>query len=267
VDNSDVRHALGTQKERARARHETRKKQLFGKIQLLKNGHFQGIKPTFFLHAQKRHGSHYRFSQKRLLFKFKLRDEIVMRIGYARVSRPDQSLELQLTALRGVGCCTKIFTDVASGARSTRKGLEEALSCAREGDSLVVWKLDRLGRSLRGLVNLIGDLSAREVQFISLTDGISTESATGRLFFHITAAFAEMEREIISERTKAGLDVAKKQGRIGGRKKIIESNKEEAAIKLFALDLTHKQVAKIIGVSLPTLYRSFPAEVLRRKVC
>ena len=137
-----------------------------------------------------------------------------MLIGYARVSTADQDLALQTDALTKAGC-EKLFTDKASGAKADRPGLAEALRFARAGDCIVVWKLDRLGRSIQGLISLAADLSARKIDFRSLTDGFDTSTASGRLLFHILASVAEMERELIKERTVAGLAAARKKGGIG----------------------------------------------------
>lgn len=139
-----------------------------------------------------------------------------MRIGYARVSTDDQSLELQTQALVQAGC-DRLFTDRTSGSRMDRPGLKEALSHLREGDSLVVWKLDRLGRGVKGLVDLVTHLETQSIHFQSLTDQIDTSTPAGRFFFHVMASLAQMERELIVERTRAGLEAARRLGRIGGR--------------------------------------------------
>ena len=149
-----------------------------------------------------------------------------MLIGYARVSTEDQSLDLQLDALRQAGC-ERVYTDKASAARTPRPGLSEARSQLREGDVLVVWKLDRLGRSVKGLVDFVGELAEEDVQFRSLTDGIDTTTPHGRFFFHMMASLAQMERELIAERTKAGLDAARKRGRMVGRKRRMTPGKIE----------------------------------------
>src|SRR5437763_3033203 len=141
-----------------------------------------------------------------------------MLIGYARVSTQDQTLNLQKNALEKIGC-SKIFTDTASGAQTERKGLDEALAYVREGDSLVVWKLDRLGRSLKHLIETITALNNRNVGFQSITEHIDTTTSGGKLIFHIFGAFAEFERDIIRERTNAGLAAARAGGRFGGRPK------------------------------------------------
>jgi DNA invertase Pin-like site-specific DNA recombinase len=179
-------------------------------------------------------------------------------IGYARVSTADQSLELQLDALRQAGC-ERVFTDKASAARTPRHGLSAAQSHLREGDSLVVWKLDRLGRSVKGLVDLVGELAQQGVQFRSLTDGIDTTTPHGRFFFHMMASLAQMERELIAERTKAGLDAARRRGRMVGRKRRMTPSKIESAKRLLGGGMSPREVAQNLGVSIPTLYRWVPA--------
>src|SRR5215217_3614178 len=143
-----------------------------------------------------------------------------MFVGYARVSTTDQTLDLQHDALTKAGC-TKIFTDTASGAQAERKGLTEALSYVRAGDNLVVWKLDRLGRSLKDLIARITELNDRKIGFKSLTEQIDTTTSGGKLIFHIFGALAEFERDIIRERTNAGLEAARARGRRGGRRKTL----------------------------------------------
>jgi DNA invertase Pin-like site-specific DNA recombinase len=152
-------------------------------------------------------------------------------IGYVRVSTEDQSLDLQLDALRLAGC-ERVITDKTSAANIHRPGLSEARSQLREDDVLVVWKLDRLGRSVKGLVDLVDELAEEKVQFRSLTDGIDTTTPNGRFFFHMMASLAQMERELIAERTKAGLDVARKRGRMVGRKRRMTQGKLESAKQL-----------------------------------
>jgi DNA invertase Pin-like site-specific DNA recombinase len=156
-----------------------------------------------------------------------------MRIGYARVSTRDQNLELQLDALNKAGC-KRIFTDKLSGAQLERPGLKEALSHLREADTLVVWKLDRLGRSVKGLVDLVNELETQKVHFQSITDGVDTKTPAGRFFFHVMASLAQMERELIMERTRAGLEAARCQGRVGGRKRRMTDSKVQAARMLLA---------------------------------
>jgi DNA invertase Pin-like site-specific DNA recombinase len=179
-------------------------------------------------------------------------------IGYARVSTEDQNLEMQLRALKDVGC-KRVFTDKASGNASDRTGLKEALSHLRESDTLVVWKLDRLGRSVKGLVDLVLELESQHVHFRSLTDSIDTKTPAGRFFFHVMASLAQMERELIVERTHAGLNAARQQGRVGGRKRLMTEKKMSAARKLLAGGTPPREVAQSLGISFPTLYRWIPA--------
>jgi DNA invertase Pin-like site-specific DNA recombinase len=181
-----------------------------------------------------------------------------MLIGYARVSTQDQNLELQRKALIDAGC-EKIFDDKVSGSRSERPGLAQALEMLRDGDTLVVWKLDRLGRSVKHLVDLVGELDELGVHFRSLTDSIDTSTASGRFFFHVMASLAEMERGLTVERTRAGLEVARSLGRVGGRKRKMTDSKLESARRLLAGGVPVKDVAKNLGVSVPTLYRWLPA--------
>jgi len=179
-------------------------------------------------------------------------------IGYARVSTEDQNLELQLGALKKAGC-SKIFTDRTSGVDAERPGLKEVLSHLRETDTLVVWKLDRLGRSVKGLVDLVTNFENQKVHFKSLTDSIDTKTPAGRFFFHVMASLAQMERELIVERTRAGLEAARRQGRIGGRKRLMTDKKLSAARKLLATGTSSQEVAQNLGISVPTLYRWLPA--------
>ena len=181
-----------------------------------------------------------------------------MLIGYARVSTDEQHLQLQLDALKKAGC-KRVFTDTAGGARTERKGLAEALSHLRENDALVVWKLDRLGRTVKGLVNLVGELERRRVHFQSLTDGINTKTPAGRFFFHVMASLAQMERELLVERTRAGVAAAKRLGRVGGRKRRMTDSKVQSGKTLLRNGVPPKEVARNLGVSLPTLYRWLPA--------
>ena len=181
-----------------------------------------------------------------------------MLIGYARVSTQDQDIDLQIEALTKAGC-KKVFEDKISGSRAERPGLAKALEMLREGDTLVVWKLDRLGRSVKNLVGLVGELHKLDVQFKSLTDAIDTDTPSGRFFFHVMASLAEMERELTVERTRAGLEVARRLGRKGGRKRQMTDSKIESAKKLLASGVPPRDVAKNLGVSIPTLYRWIPA--------
>lgn len=181
-----------------------------------------------------------------------------MLIGYARVSRQDQNLDLQIGALKKAGC-KKIFDDKISGGRADRPGLAKVLEILREGDTLVVWKLDRLGRSVKNLVDLVSELHKQQVQFKSLTDAIDTGTTSGRFFFHVMASLAEMERELTIERTRAGLEVARLLGRKGGRKRQMTDSKIASAKKLLTNGAPPRDVAKNLGVSVPTLYRWIPA--------
>lgn len=181
-----------------------------------------------------------------------------MLIGYARVSTDDQNLSLQYDSLTAAGC-EKIFSDKASGAANSRPGLDQALSHLRPGDTLVVWKLDRLGRTVKGLVELVSDLEQKNIQFRSATDGIDTSTSSGRFFFHVMSALAQMERELIAERTKAGLAAARARGKLGGRKRKMTDSKLESAQKLLDGGMHPKSVAANLGVSVQTLYRWIPA--------
>ena len=181
-----------------------------------------------------------------------------MLIGYARVSTTDQNLDLQKDALNRAGC-ERIFTDVASGAKSDRVGLAEALKFAREGDTLVVWKLDRLGRSLGHLIETVAGMSARKIGFRSLQESIDTNTSGGKLFFHVFGALAEFERDIIRERTNAGLSAARARGRKGGRPKSMDEKKVAMAMALLKNRTTPVgDICAILGVSKATLYRHLP---------
>jgi DNA invertase Pin-like site-specific DNA recombinase len=181
-----------------------------------------------------------------------------MKVGYARVSTKDQNLSLQYEALNKTGC-EKIYEDRASGAKTSRQGLELALEVLRDGDSLVVWKLDRLGRNVKDLVTMVGELEQRGVHFKSLTDNIDTSTTAGRFFFHVMASLAQMERELLRERTQAGLEAARKRGRVGGRKRAMTDSKLKSAKRLLANGVPPKNVAADLGISIPTLYRWLPA--------
>jgi DNA invertase Pin-like site-specific DNA recombinase len=181
-----------------------------------------------------------------------------MLVGYARVSTEDQKLDLQLDALKGAGC-EKVFSDQVSGAAAAKAGLDEALAYLRSGDTLVVWKLDRLGRTVKGLVDLVQTLQDKGIQFRSLTDGIDTSTTAGRFFFHVMAALAQMERELVHERTMAGLSAARARGRFGGRKLKMDSSRLKSAQHLLASGMPPKEVAANLGVSRATLYRRLSA--------
>jgi DNA invertase Pin-like site-specific DNA recombinase len=179
-------------------------------------------------------------------------------VGYARVSTADQNLNLQKDELKKFGC-SKIYEDVASGAKSTRAGLEAAIDFAREGDTLVIWKLDRLGRSLRDLIEIVTRLEKEGVSFVCITQNIDTRTPSGKLFFHIFGALAEYERELIRERTKAGLTAARARGRKGGRKPAMnEEQIEQARAMMENPKLKIKSIIKTLGISKATLYKYVP---------
>jgi DNA invertase Pin-like site-specific DNA recombinase len=181
-----------------------------------------------------------------------------MLVGYARVSTQDQDLALQLDALHGAGC-GKVFEEKASGAQRDRPVLRSALDYMRVGDTLVVWKLDRLARSLKQLVETIEIFGERGIGLRSLTEAIDTATAGGKLIFHIFAALAEFERGVIRERTLAGLRAARARGRPGGRPPALKA-KDLAAAKALLKDpeITVVEVAQRLGVAPSTLYRHLP---------
>ena len=179
-----------------------------------------------------------------------------MHIGYARVSTSDQNLDLQIDALK-VANCEQVFTDVASGVKSERTGLEQAIKICRNGDTLVVWKLDRLGRSLPHLVETVNLLIEKGVGFKSLQENIDTTTSGGKLIFHLFASLAEFERDLIRERTQAGLSSARARGRLGGRPKgAADVNKQKAALALKNdPQYSIKEICKIVGISRNTYYK------------
>lgn len=178
----------------------------------------------------------------------------LMLVGYARVSTHDQNLTLQTDALEQAGC-RKIFEDRVSGARSDRAGLKAALEFVRKGDTLLVWRLDRLGRSLKELIEIISGLEKRGIGFKSLQESIDTTTSGGRLIFHVFGALAEFERNLIRERTRAGLEAARARGRKGGRPRILDKKRVELAYRLYdEKEHTIKEICQILGISKPTLY-------------
>jgi DNA invertase Pin-like site-specific DNA recombinase len=183
-----------------------------------------------------------------------------MLIGYARVSTHDQTLDLQKDALEKAGC-ELTFTDTISGTKAKRPGLEQALAYLREGDILVVWRLDRLGRSLRDLIDTITTLHERGIGFKSLTEQIDTTTSGGKLVFHIFGALAEFEREIIRERTRAGLEAARSRGRNGGPKHKLTPKQVEIVRQLYA-DKSHslQEICDTFGISRTTLWRYVKVE-------
>ena len=177
-----------------------------------------------------------------------------MYIGYARVSTDDQNLDLQRDALKASGC-ERLFEDVMTGAKAERPGLRQALEQLREGDTLVVWRLDRLGRSLKDLIVRTEELKEMGVGLKSLQEAIDTTSSGGQLIFHIFGALAEFERNLIRERTHAGLSAARARGRKGGRRKVLDAKQRAHAVELYkARDLTAKESSVLMGISRQTLY-------------
>src|SRR4051812_33460847 len=178
-----------------------------------------------------------------------------MLIGYARVSTDDQNLDLQRDALTKAGC-EQIYTDRVSGTKATRPGLTEALSHLRSGDTLVVWRLDRLGRSLRHLIDTVTDFHTRGIGFKSLTEAIDTTTSGGKLVFHIFGALAEFEREIIRERTNAGLSAARARGKTGGRPKAL-TEKQVQILHQLAADKNRSvnDICRTLRISRKTFYR------------
>ncbi len=178
-----------------------------------------------------------------------------MKIGYARVSTLEQNLNLQMDALQQAGC-QKIITDEISGSVADRPGLKKLREELREGDTVVVWRLDRFGRSLKHLIEWINELQTHGVGFESLQESINTTTSTGQLIFHIFGALAEFERNLIRERTKAGLAAARARGRLGGRPKRLENSKRQLAVKLYqSHEHSVQEVCRMMGVSKPTLYK------------
>lgn len=183
-----------------------------------------------------------------------------MLIGYARVSTDDQNLDLQKDALTRSGC-DRIMEDRLSGASAARPGLEATLDYARPGDVIVVWRLDRLSRSLKDLIEMVAMLESKGIGLKSLHESIDTSSSSGKLVFHIFGALAEFERNLIRERTQAGLQAARARGRKGGRPKALNSDKRALAIKLYdEKQHTVDQICQMMGVSKPTLYKYIEAE-------
>lgn len=181
-----------------------------------------------------------------------------MKIGYARVSTDDQNLDLQLDALKKAGCET-IYEEKASGKSADRPELDACLKALRQGDTLVVWRLDRLGRSLPDLVRIVESLHTEGVAFESIAEKIETSSAAGKLVFHVFAALAEFERNLIRERTLAGLTAARSRGRVGGRRRLLDDKKIAQARALLLGGTRYPDAAATLGVSEMTLYRAVPA--------
>jgi DNA invertase Pin-like site-specific DNA recombinase len=182
--------------------------------------------------------------------------EEIMKIGYVRVSKQEQHEALQIDALQKAGC-EKWFLDKMTGSKAERKGLDEALAYLRPGDTLVVWKLDRAGRSLTHLIELLKGLKERGIEFISLTEQIDTTTPGGKLIFHLMGALAEFERDLIRERTNAGLAAARARGRVGGRPRKLKTNGKVALARQMFADQSHSipEICTALGISRATLYR------------
>lgn len=181
-----------------------------------------------------------------------------MLVGYARVSTSDQDPALQLDALEQAGC-DRVYTETASGAQRDRPELKAALDYMRSGDTLVVWRLDRLARSMKQLIETVEDLEGREVGFRSLTESIDTNTSGGKLVFHIFGALAEFERSIIQDRTRAGLAAARARGRTGGRPPVLDEKDKAAGLALLRdPSIPVKEVARRLGISVAALYHHFP---------
>ena len=186
-------------------------------------------------------------------------------IGYARVSTADQDLQRQIETLQHAGCQDdQIFRDIASGARTARPGLEACLQALAPGDTLVVWRLDRLGRSLKHLIEVVAALAERGIGFKSLTEQIDTTTPGGKLIFHVFGALAEFERDLIRERTHAGLAAARARGRLGGRpRKLADAKQLDLARTLYASGETDiDTICQTLGISRATLYRYLKEHVV-----
>jgi DNA invertase Pin-like site-specific DNA recombinase len=179
-----------------------------------------------------------------------------MKIGYVRVSKQEQNEELQIDALKGAGC-EKWFMDKMTGSKAERKGLNEALEYLRSGDTFMVWKLDRAGRSLSHLLELLKDLQERGIEFVSITEQVDTTTPGGKLIFHLMGALAEFERDLIRERTNAGLAAARARGRVGGRPRKLKTNGKVALARQMFADQSHSilEICTALGISRATLYR------------
>ena len=179
-----------------------------------------------------------------------------MKIGYVRVSKQEQHEALQIDALKEAGC-EKWFLDKMTGSKAERKGLDEALAYFRPGDTLVVWKLDRAGRSLTHLIELLKGPQERGIEFVSLTEQIDTTTPGGKLIFHLMGALAEFERDLIRERTNAGLAAARARGRVGGRPRKLKTNGKVALARQMFADQSHSipEICAALGISRATLYR------------
>lgn len=186
------------------------------------------------------------------------KSHVMTSIGYARVSTGDQDTALQLDALRKAGC-EKLFEDKASGVKSDRPGLAEAVRYARDGDTLTVWKLDRLGRSMKHLIEIVTELESKGVGFRSITENIDTTTPGGRLVFHLFGALAQFERDLIRERTRAGLQAAEERGRRGGRQAVVTPEKLAKARQHLAAGLNVREAAARVKIGKTALYEALKA--------
>ena len=183
-----------------------------------------------------------------------------MLIGYARVSTADQNLDLQTDALKKASC-EKLYCDKISGVKADRPGLTQALEVARAGDTLVIWRLDRLGRSIKDLIQISETLKARSIALKSLQEGIDTTTSTGQLMFNLLAVLAEFEKNLINERSKAGLAAARSRGKLGGRPKSLTQSQQKLAVKLYhEREHSIAEICKMMNISKPTLYSYVTAQ-------
>ena len=183
-----------------------------------------------------------------------------MLIGYARVSTNDQNLDLQTDALKKASC-EKLYCDKISGVKADRPGLTQALEVARAGDTLVIWRLDRLGRSIKDLIQISETLKARSIALKSLQEGIDTTTSTGQLMFNLLAVLAEFEKNLINERSKAGLAAARSRGKLGGRPKSLTQSQQKLAVKLYhKREHSIAEICKMMNISKPTLYSYVTAQ-------
>ena len=194
-----------------------------------------------------------------------------MKIGYARISTKDQSFDLQIDALNKAGC-EKIFKEVVSGIKTEKVELKEVMKVLRTGDTLVVWRLDRLGRSLKSLISFVNELKEGGIYFASIMDSIDTSSSMGQFFFHVTGAFAELERNLIHERTMAGIKASRARGIKGGRPKAIDPETFDIALKMYKTrEFSVRQICEKLNITRRTFYRymknnrDLSAETLSKK--
>ena len=189
-----------------------------------------------------------------------------MKIGYARVSTHEQNLDLQLNELKKAGC-DRIFHDKISGVKSDRPELKKALELLAEGDTLVVWKLDRLARSLKHLIEIVNDLEDRQIGFTSLTESVDTTTNGGKLIFHIFGALAEFERGLIVERTKAGLKAARARGKLGGRPRKLINGKKDLLFKLYDEgEMSINEICETLSISRQSLYNYLNARKQTKQI-